>query len=328
LEDAFHAEDKRLFGIEPVPLDAACAAFIRRNAAAKLEYGGDALQAMRAHAREMAARSFAQEDVGEIQDLDIPRSGAAAVRVRMYRPRTGSADAVLVWIHGGSWVRGDLTTHDAFFRFLVNRAGVVLIAMDQRLAPEARFPSPCEETMAVLQWLREEPERFGGAARRSLLGGDSSGANIAAATTLLARDLGPAIDGQVLLIPLLDARFRSPSWDRVGDSCLLTRDQLEWALAQYAPDIPRTEPMLSPLCAPYLGRLPPAIIVTAEYDPLQSDGLAYAAALHRAGVRVSHTDWPGMIHHAPLAASAMPIGATAVAAMAADISALALALRD
>ncbi len=124
------------------------------------------------------------------------------------------------------------------------------------------------------------------------------------------------IERQVLLVPLLDTRFRSASWDARGADNLLSRAQLEWALALYAPDVDRNDPLLSPLAADDLRDLPPAVIVTGEYDPLRDDGADYARRLIAAGISVSYTEWPGMIHHATLATQAMPIGAAAVLRMA------------
>jgi acetyl esterase/lipase len=149
------------------------------------------------------------------------------------------------------------------------------------------------------------------------VGGESSGGNLAAAVTVRARDRGEApVDHQVLLVPVLDALFETASWQELGRDYLLTRDQLEWAVRQYAPTADLRDPLISPLRAPTLAGLPPATIVVGEFDPLRDEGLAYADRLRAAGVDVHTVDVDGLIHHAILAPKALPRGRVAVIATA------------
>lgn len=293
-----------------MPLDKDCAQFIREaaNSPPLPTAPAAALAEMRARAEAMGDLGLPAEPMREVRDFHLPE-----VRLRTFTPAVNRALPVLVWVHGGSWTRGSLKSHDGLYRAIARWAEVVVVAVDYTLAPEARFPHAIGEVLAAVRWAGEHASEIGGDPSSVSLGGDSSGANAAAAAVLATRDRKEiAIARQVLLIPLLDARFASSSWDAYGNDYLLTRAQLEWALDLYAPNHDRDDPLLAPVAAPDLVGLPPAIIITGEYDPLRDDGATYAQRLHAAGVAVEYKEWPGMIHHSPLAARAMPVGAAAV----------------
>jgi acetyl esterase/lipase len=292
-----------------MPLDEACAAFIRTSQAEPPLPQDPALRLaeIRSRAEAMGRSGFAPRPVHAVRDFP-------EARLRTFSPASAKPLPILIWVHGGSWTRGSLASHDGIFRTIANDANTVVVAIDYRLAPESRFPNAIDEVLDAVRWSCVHGADIGGDPSRISLGGDSSGANIAAAAALSARDRGGyEIASQVLLIPLLDTRFNSASWDRLDRDYLLSRADLEWALALYAPGGDRSDWRLSPLAAHDLAGLPPAIVVTAEFDPLRDDGAQYAAKLRASGVSVDYVEWPGMIHHSVLAAGAMPVGAAAVA---------------
>jgi acetyl esterase len=259
------------------------------------------------------ALGFEREDLAAVDDVEIPVGARDAVKARVYTPEGEGVLPVVVWAHGGSWVRVTVDLLDGHFRVWAKHSRCVVVAVDYGLAPESRFPSALEEVLAAGRWTREEASARGWDADRIGIGGESSGANIAAAVTLLDRARQEACFAhQTLVVPVLDARFASPSWDELGTDYLLTRAQLEWAVEQYAPGVDRTDPLLSPACAEDLTGLPPALIVTGEYDPLRDEGAAYARRLSEAGVRVRHVRYPGLIHHAIMVPKLIALGARLV----------------
>jgi acetyl esterase len=180
-------------------------------------------------------------------------------------------------------VRVTVDQQDEYYRALANRSGCMLAAVDYRLSPESRFPTAIEEVLAASRWLQSAAGELGYDAARFGILGESSGGNVAAAATRLARDRGDVdYAQQILLLPILEIRFDSPSWKQLGTDFLLKQAQVEWSVQQYAPGVDRSDPLLSPLCAADLAGLPPALIITAEYDPLRDDGERYAAALTQA----------------------------------------------
>lgn len=253
------------------------------------------------------------EDVAEVQDITVPAPWGSPVPVRVYRPQADGPQPLIVLVHGGSWVRWSVDDADGLNRALANRTGAVLAAVDYSLAPEARFPTALEEVHAAARWLQEHAADFGCDPQSLGIMGESSGGNLVAAATLVARERRDVTYArQVLLIPLLDARFDSPSWKEFGADYLLKRPQLEWAVEQYAPGVDRRCPLLSPLLAGDLRDLPPALVVTAEYDPLRSDGEEYADRLRQAGVPVERWRAPGVIHHTLLLPKKIPRAVTFV----------------
>jgi len=232
---------------------------------------------------------------------DVLTEGAQAIPLRVYRP-PGVSDSrrlpVLVYFHGGGWVIGDLETHDVLCRQLTAEAGVSVIAVDYRLAPEHKFPAAADDAWAATRWIAAHAAELGVDADRLAVGGDSAGGNLAAVVALLAREAGgPRIALQILLYPVTDLVSESQSYADLADGYMLTRDSMRWFRAQYlAREQDAADWRVSPLRAPSLVGLPPALVVTAGYDPLRDEGEAYARRLREAGVSVDAVSFGGMIH--------------------------------
>ena len=235
--------------------------------------------------------------VHAVEDLQIPGT-AGPVPVRLYRPQADSRLPILVYLHGGGWMMGSIATHDALCRNLCARSGMVVASVEYRLAPEHKFPAGLEDCYAAVQWLAEQAESLGLDRERLAVGGDSAGGNLAAAVTLLARQRGgPAIGFQLLIYPVLDFDFDTPSYRENASGFHLTRDDMIWSWRQYlARELDGYTPLASPLRADDLSGLPPAMILTAEYDPLRDEGEAYADRLAQNGVPVTCRRHAGMIH--------------------------------
>jgi len=205
---------------------------------------------------------------------------------------------VLVYLHGGGWVLCSIETHDPTCRELANGAGCVVVSVGYRLAPEHRFPAPAEDCYAALEWVARNTASLGGDPARIALGGDSAGGNLTAAVTLMARDRGgPRLVHQLLVYPVLDHAFDTDSYRENADGLLLTRDMMRSFWASYlAREEDGRHPYASPLRASDLAGLPPAHVITAEYDPLRDEGEAYARRLAAAGVPCVQRRYDGMIH--------------------------------
>lgn len=241
----------------------------------------------------------AELPIGSINDRTI-RGRLGDIPLRIYTPAPGAVNdgpkAIYVNYHGGGWVIGDLDTSDAACRDIANALGCIVVSVDYRLAPEHRFPAAVDDSYDALCWVAVNSASLGGNGK-ILVGGESAGGNLAAVMCLKARDEGgPAIAAQVLLYPVTDADMTRDSYRRNGEGYLLSTDTMRWFWDTYCPPDQRTHPYASPLRAINLRDLPPAIIATAEFDPLCDEGAAYAGALAAAGVNVSYTRYPGMIH--------------------------------
>jgi len=236
--------------------------------------------------------------LGHVEDLSVPGPGGN-VPVRMYASEPGGLRPVLIYFHGGGFVFGNLDTHDAVCRALAKESGAVVISVDYRLSPEHKFPAAVEDSHAVIVWVAANAERLGVDARRIAVGGDSAGGNLAIVIAMRCRDAGgPALAAQVLLYPLTDfSSFETGSHRELGEGYFLTRGAMDWFRGHYlaAADLAR-HPEVSPLLAPDLSDLPPALVITAEFDPLRDEGEAYAERLRQAGVPVTMARYPGMIH--------------------------------
>jgi acetyl esterase len=237
---------------------------------------------------------------GRVVDIAITGGDSQRMNVRVYTPEGTGPFPVVVWIHGGSFVRGTLDMFDAGRRAFTKESNCIVVAVDQRLSPEAQFPAPLNDGYAAFTWAVSHAAELGGDPALVGVAGDSSGGNLAAALALMARDKsGPNPAFQLLVEPLLDAHCDTPSMNELAKGYILTKSQLEWAYQQYAPNVPRDNPLISPLRATNLRGLPPAAIVTIEYDPLRDDGERYAAKLAEAGVTVLNVRIAGMLHHFP-----------------------------
>jgi acetyl esterase len=237
------------------------------------------------------------EPVHHIEDRELPGEDGT-VPVRVYRPGPESGLPIVVFLHGGGWVTGSIETHDGYCRALANRAGVLIVSVEYRLAPEHKFPAAVTDAFAATRWVAEHAAELGGDAARLAVMGDSAGGNLAAAVTLSARQAGtPRLRYQVLVYPVLDYQFDTGSYRENAEGYHLTRQDMIWSWRHYLQnELDGFSPLASPLQAPDLGGLPPALIVTAEFDPLRDEGEAYARRLAEAGVAVQLRRYDGMIH--------------------------------
>lgn len=230
-------------------------------------------------------------ELASVRDFD-----ADGVPVRLYLPSEDQGLPLLVFLHGGGWMLGDLDTHDAMCRHLTQRAGCAVLGVGYRLAPEHAFPAGLDDATTALAWARREAEALGLDASRIALGGESAGANLSAALCLKLRDAGEAQPFfQLLVHPVTDMTLSGESIDTV-EAPGLSRDYLSGALGFYTGGVPLTDPLLSPLFAERHDGLAQAIVLTASEDPLRDDGEAYAAALAKAGVGTLVARLQGLPH--------------------------------
>ncbi|NIY64202.1 alpha/beta hydrolase [Streptomyces malaysiensis] len=237
--------------------------------------------------------------VGSVEDRTIPGLHGYEVPVRVYRPLDESADPppVMLFCHGGGWVLGDLDGHDGICRQLSNRVGCVVLSVGYRLAPEHGFPAPLEDMYAALVWTAAHSDDLRVDRTRLIVAGDSSGGNLAAAAALLARDRnGPPIAFQLLVYPVVDHDFGRDSYVENGSGYPLSAGLMRWFWDHYADESVRLNPYATPMRAPDLANLPPAHIVSAQYDVLRDEDEAYARRLRDAGVAVSLRCYPGAFH--------------------------------
>lgn len=238
------------------------------------------------------------EPVAAIENLRVP-GPAGEIPVRLYVPAGAAArSGALVYFHGGGWVIGSLETHEHLCRALANRAGARVVSVDYRLAPEHRWPAAAEDCYAATCHLGEHGGALGIDGTRLAVGGDSAGGNLAAVVALLARERGgPRLRHQVLIYPVTDHDFERASYRENGSDYFLTTEAMRWFWGHYVPDpTRRDDPSAAPLRAEKLAGLPPATVITAEYDPLRDEGEAYAARLREAGVPTSLSRYEGQIH--------------------------------
>jgi acetyl esterase len=233
-----------------------------------------------------------------VADLSVP-GPAGPLPARLYRPEAALPPAAaLVYFYGGGWSLGSLDTSDAVCRALAREAGCVTIAMGYRLAPENKFPAAVHDCYAGIAWVAEHAVQLGIDPARLAVGGDSSGGNLAAAVALLARDRGgPALAHQLLIYPNTDYQAGTPSMRDCTDQYFFNPRSVAWYWGMYlAAPQDGASPLASPLRAPDLTGLPPATVITAEYDPLRDEGERYAAALAAAGVPAPVIRYDGMMH--------------------------------
>ena len=239
-------------------------------------------------------------EVGSVRDATAEGPGGQ-IALRVYRPAGLPASTPLpayVYFHGGGWVIGDLETHDVLCRQITAASGVSVIAVDYRLAPEHKFPAAVDDAWAATRWVAAHGAELGVDGRKLVVGGDSAGGNLAAVVALLARDAGgPPIAGQVLIYPVTDLGGEAQSYTDFADGYSLTRESMRWFRAHYLA-CPRDgdDWRASPLRARSLSGLPPALIVTAGFDPLRDEGAAYAMRLRDADVMVDYVCFGGMVH--------------------------------
>ncbi len=235
--------------------------------------------------------------MSRIENHDLPvEGGVVPVRVLVpLQPTRG----VLVWYHGGGWVIGNIDEAETLGRKLAERTSCAVVLVDYRLAPEHRYPVAVDDSYAALEWVAAHMDEIAGRTDVPLIvAGDSAGGNIAAVMALRARDRhGPKISLQVLIYPVTDADFARASYVDPENQLLLTKEAMVWFWDHYAPDeAQRREPDASPFYATDLSGLPPAVVMTAEYDVLRDEGEAYADRLKQAGVAVDFKRHPGQTH--------------------------------
>jgi acetyl esterase len=238
-------------------------------------------------------------EVAAVTEFEAPTADGP-MKVRLYRPAVepGERPPLLVWMHGGGFVLGDLESADPMARALCAGADAIVASLEYPLAPEHPFPAAPLACHAVTAWLAGRDAELGFDPQRVAVGGDSAGGNLAAATALLAAERGePSLCLQLLVYPMIDRTTEQPSIRENAEGYMLSAPRVEWFWRQYvAADVAATDPLLSPLHAVELAGLPPAIVVTAELDPLRDEGEAYAERLHAAGVDVELTRYDGLIH--------------------------------
>ena len=239
--------------------------------------------------------------VGDVTDLRAP-GPLGPISLRLYRPLLPAAYGteplpVLVFFHGGGWVIGDLDTHDTLCRQLANASGCAVIATDYRLAPENPFPAGFEDCVAATEWVRRNAMSLGVDPGRMAVGGDSAGGNLAAAVAIQQRDVGLSLAYQLLIYPVTDQQGGTPSHVSNGQGYLLTNDTMTYYRNHYAPDpTDHLDWRASPIVRPDLSDLPPALVLTAGYDPLRDEGLYYAQRLSDSGSATTYVCFERQIH--------------------------------
>jgi len=268
--------------------------------------GAPPISALSAHEGAAAARAGMHvvatnmgpgPELAKVENLAIP-GPVGEIPARVYVPDgTGPLPATL-FFHGGGWVAGDLDTHDAVCRHLAKESDCVVLAVDYRLAPEHTYPAAIDDAYAATAWVAENADSLGVARDRLAVCGDSAGGNLAAATAIRARDSGgPAIAFQGLIYPVTDDDFERESYVSNAQGYVLTRDSMKWFWELYVPNASdRKNPLAAPMKVESVEGLPPALVLTAEYDPLRDEGEAFGERLSAAGIPSRVTRYDGMIH--------------------------------
>jgi len=283
-----------------MPLDPQVEDFLRRLAAVNLPSLPEQTVAQLRAQMDMSTHFLGElPRVAHVEDRRIPGPGGT-LRIRIISPQAAGSGPlpVVVYFHGGGWVLGNIASHEGICRAVANAGGVLVVTVDYRLAPEHPFPAAAEDAYATTSWVAEHAAEFGGDPRRIAVAGDSAGGNLAAVTCLIARDRGgPSLDFQVLLYPITDYDLNNKTYIENADGYFLTRTEMTWYWEHY---VEKAEdcwhPHVSPLRASDLTRLPPAFVITAEFDVLRDEGEAYARQLQAAGVAAKLRRYDGMIH--------------------------------
>jgi acetyl esterase len=254
----------------------------------------------RAAILELKAFAGEPESVSRIEEIRIPQLDSGEIAAGLYVPEADVRPPLVVYMHGGGWVLGNKTSVDTLVRSLANRSGCAVLSVNYRLAPENKFPAALEDVHRSIQWVQGNAATYGLNGGSLAVGGDSSGANLPIATSLLCRDRGgPKLAFQLLVYPPLDHNYHTSSYTRFGDGVLsaLSREDLVWFHSHYINNPEDLDsPYVSPLRASSFQDLPPTLIICAEVDPLLDEGIECATRLKNAGVPVELKVYPGMFH--------------------------------
>ena len=250
-------------------------------------------------ARAMTSAVAERDESGLAEVVELKVDGAdGPLPARLYRPEGVSGGPVIVFFHGGGWVIGSLDSHDNTAGRMAAESGCTVVSVEYRLAPETKFPAPLEDCYAATAWVAAHAAELDVDPSRLAIAGDSAGGNLAASLALLARERGgPAITFQLLIYPVTDLTLAYPSWEENGEPgwILSTRD-MRWMIDHYTSGVDDVDWRAAPITADDLSGLPPALVVTAELDPLRDEGEAYADRLRDAGVPVDVVRGTGMCH--------------------------------
>ncbi|MEX1275754.1 MAG: alpha/beta hydrolase [Bacteroidota bacterium] len=280
-------------------LDPQAAAFLtaigQRNARGVSELSPEeARVAHNASARELSGPG---EAVAKVEDVTLRTGQNCDLPLRVFRPRAATGNCVVLYFHGGGWVVGNLDTYDPLCRNLANDARAIVISVGYRLAPEYQYPSQIEDALVALRWVIERQHDWSPDGVRVIVAGDSAGGNLAAVLTAQAHVDGLHVAGQVLIYPMLDPHLSYPSIVERGKGFFVSVEDVRWYWEQYLPDrAPADRADVAPLQIEDLSHIPPTLILTAGFDPLRDEALAYADRLEHAGVAVTRMDFPGQIH--------------------------------
>jgi acetyl esterase len=270
-------------------------AVLRRTGVRGISEGSVALARARMR-RETRVHAGAGVPVGAVHELTYP-GATGPLRARHYVPRGCRRAPLLVFAHGGGFALGDLDTHDLPCRTLCAWGDMHVLSIEYRRAPEHPFPAAIDDAYAALRFAQQQASRLGADPAHVAIGGDSAGANLAAVVSQLAKLRGDPLPVlQLLIYPVVDSTRDAPSFEAFADGFMLTRADIHWFRDAYLGATDRSDPRVSPLLAPDLSGLPPAIVVSAGFDPLRDEGEAYARALEAAGNRVLLRRFPQLVH--------------------------------
>lgn len=279
-----------------MPLDPQLQQFLADLAAAETpEFNAMPVETARAAIRALVTQFPSHQTIAGSQDRVIE---AGRLTVRIYTPLGKGSFPILVYLHGGGWVIGDLDSYDPICRELCGRAKCIVVSVDYRLAPEHRFPAAVDDASLALQWVVDHCSEIGGDPHRVAIAGDSAGGNLAAVTAIAARAVPGTLCGQVLIYPVA-SYVGTPSQSMIdnAEGYLLAQRDMVWFTDHYlGPGHDGRDPRFNLSRVDDLSHLPPALVITAEYDPLRDEGEAYARALEQAGVAVAQIRYDGAIH--------------------------------
>jgi acetyl esterase len=281
-----------------MPLDPQVKAILEEDAARGLPpYNELEPDAARKQMLDLSPPVDPQLAAGRLEERLIP-GPQSSIPLRLYYPHGDPPYALQVYYHGGGWVIGDLETHDALCQALAKTSECLVVAVDYRLAPEHPYPAAVEDAYAATCWAADNAVSLDADPRRLAVIGDSAGGTLATVVSMMARDKGgPEISLQVLIYPITDYNFDTPSYLKNERGYMLSREMMQWFWNHYLEDTAVAgHPYVSPLQAQNLDGLPQAMILTAEYDPLCDEGQAYARKLQACGINTTHSHYEGMIH--------------------------------